>query len=71
KSDLTGFKLKNEIINYLKNLIKLMEEIHIEKLEAKRIQLQSKIDYCEYKINEVVYELYNIEKHEIDIIESL
>ena len=33
-------------------------------------QLQNRIDYCEQRINEIVYELYGLTKEEIALIEN-
>lgn len=33
-------------------------------------QLQSPIDFCEQRINEIVYELYGLTKDEIKVIET-
>ena len=45
-----------------------------EKAEAKRqtqiSQLEGKIDYCESRINEIVYQLYELTPDEIKIIEG-
>jgi hypothetical protein len=40
------------------------------KLQTKITQLQSKIDYCEGRINEIVYQLYGLTKEEIKIVEK-
>ena len=36
---------------------------------ANKIQIQTKIDHCENKINEIVYQLYNLTEEEIKIVE--
>ena len=38
------------------------------KLESKVLLLESKIDYCEEKINDIVCQLYVLEEAEIDLI---
>jgi hypothetical protein len=37
-------------------------------LESKRLQIKGKIDFCEDRINEIVYELYGLDKSEINLI---
>ena len=37
---------------------------------ANKIQIQTKIDYCENKINEIVYQLYELTEEEIKIVEG-
>jgi len=60
----------NEIAKLVDQLLKLNKEIGEQKLETKRNQIQSKIDYCESRINEVVYQLYGLTKEEIKIAEG-
>ncbi len=62
--------LHNEIANLVNRLLKLNEEIREQKLETKRNQIQSKIDYCESRINKIVYELYGLTDEEIKIVEG-
>jgi len=59
-----------EIIQLVDQLLKLNQEKTTTKLQTKLSQLQSKIDYCEDKINEIVYRLYGLTEEEIKIIES-
>jgi len=40
------------------------------KLQTKINQQQSKIDYCESMINEIVYQLYGLTEDEIKIVEG-
>lgn len=51
-------------------LLKLNEEKADAKLETKVLQLESKIDYCENRINEIVYQLYELTDEEIRIVEG-
>ena len=44
------------------------EEKAATKLESKVLLLESKIDYCEERINEIVCQLYGLEGAEIDLI---
>lgn len=67
KEDLT---FKNEIIKHVEQLLRLNEEIQKITIESKRQQLLSKIDYCETKINDTVYQLYGLTEEEIRIVEG-
>ncbi|TND07949.1 MAG: hypothetical protein FD123_2757 [Bacteroidetes bacterium] len=40
------------------------------KLDSKRQEIKSKIDYCESRINEIVYQLYELTPDEIKIVEE-
>ncbi len=62
--------LFNEIIKNVDLLFKLNEERAETKLQTKTSQIESKIDYCEDKINEIVYQLYGLTVEEIKIVEG-
>ncbi len=62
--------LHNEIVKLVDQLLKLNEEKQEAKLESKLNQLQAKIDYCEDRINEIVYELYGLTEEERKLIET-
>jgi type I restriction-modification system DNA methylase subunit len=62
--------LHDEIVKLVDQLLKLNEEIREQKLEMKRKLIQRKIDYCESRINEIVYQLYGLTEEEIKIIEG-
>ncbi|HKR05490.1 MAG TPA: N-6 DNA methylase, partial [Bacteroidia bacterium] len=51
-------------------LLKLNAELPEVKLQTKTEQIQSKIEYCEQKINEAVYRLYELTEDEIKIVEG-
>ncbi|MDI6803432.1 MAG: N-6 DNA methylase [Bacteroidota bacterium] len=59
-----------ETIKFVDQLLKLNEEKAEAKLQTKINQLQSKIDYCESRINEIVYQLYGLTADEIKIVEK-
>jgi predicted small secreted protein len=63
---------KNEIklINHVEQLLLLNKELQILTLETKKEQVKQKIEYNEDKINELVYELYDLTKEEIELVES-
>jgi hypothetical protein len=59
-----------EIVRLVNQLLKLNEEIQEQKLETNKIQIKSKIDYCESEINKLVYELYELTPDEIKLVEG-
>lgn len=63
-------KLQKEVVKYVEQLLNLNQEKAETKLQSKIEQIQTHINYCENKINEKVYELYGLEKSEIEIIEG-
>jgi len=60
----------NEIVKHVDLLLTLHSELQSEKLPAKTEQLKQRIAHSEEKINEIVYELYDLTKEEIKIIEG-
>lgn len=62
--------LQIEIEKLVDQLLKLNEEKAGTKLESKVLLLESKIDYCENRINEIVYQLYELTEEEIKIVEG-
>lgn len=62
--------LFKEIINQVDQLLLLNQEKAETKLETKISQIESKIDYCENRINEIVYQLYGLTDDEIKIVEG-
>ncbi|MBI3502747.1 MAG: N-6 DNA methylase [Bacteroidetes bacterium] len=60
----------DEIIKHVDLLLKLNEELQEEKLQTKIEQIKQRIEHSEEKINELVYELYDLKKDEIKIIEE-
>ncbi len=68
--DKSNTVLKNEIEKLVNQLLQLHEEKGDLKLQSKISQLDGKIDYCENRINEIVYELYGLTKEEIAIVEK-
>ncbi|MBP6871482.1 MAG: N-6 DNA methylase [Bacteroidales bacterium] len=61
---------RNEIIKLVDQLLKLNEEIKETKLQTQIDQIKSKINYCESRINEIVYQLYGLTEEEIRIVEG-
>jgi hypothetical protein len=62
--------LKSEIVKLVDQLLKLNEEIKEAKLQTQIDQIKSKIDYCENRINELVYQLYGLTQEDIRIVEG-
>lgn len=62
--------LHDEIVKLVGQLLKLNEEKAEVKLQTKIDQLEGKIDYCEDRINEIVYQLYGLTAEEIKIVEG-
>jgi hypothetical protein len=60
----------DEIVKLVEQLLKLNEEKAEAKLQSKIEQLQNHINYCEDKINEIVYQLYGLMEEEIKIVEG-
>lgn len=60
--------LKSEMVKLVDQLLKLSEEKESLKLQTKIDQIKSKIDYCENRINEIVFQLYDLTADEIKII---
>jgi len=56
---------------FVDQVLKLNEEIKQANLESKKLQIKGKIDFCEDKINEIVYELYSLTPEEIKIVEEV
>ena len=63
-------KIQNEIERLVDQLLKLNEEKADTDLQTKITQLEGKIDYCESRINEIVYQLYELREDEIKIVEG-
>jgi adenine-specific DNA-methyltransferase len=59
-----------ELNKLVDQLLQLNEEKAKVKLQTKITQLQAKIDYCEGRINEIVYLLYLLTEEEIKIVEK-
>lgn len=59
-----------EIEKLVDQLLQLNQEKAEIKLATKLDQLQSKIDYCENRINQLVYQLYDLTKEEVNTIET-
>jgi len=67
-------KVDKSIVQEMSNLVDQLLKLNHEKIDAKLStqisQLQGRIDYYERKINELVYQLYDLTKVEIKIVEG-
>lgn len=61
---------ESDLSKLVSQLLQLNQEKAETKLDSKINQLQSKIDYCEERINQIVYKLYDLTKAEIKIVEG-
>ncbi|MBK9227795.1 MAG: N-6 DNA methylase [Ignavibacteria bacterium] len=60
-----------ELITLVEQLYSLSKEKQSTSLISSISQIESKIDYCEDRINKIVYELYGLTEEEIRIVENL
>lgn len=60
----------NQVVTHVEHLLKLNKELNNSVLESKKDQVKQKIEYSEDKINELVYQLYDLTKEEIELVES-
>ncbi|MBA3649698.1 MAG: N-6 DNA methylase [Chitinophagales bacterium] len=63
-------KTQNEIENLVNQLLQLNQEKAETNLQTKVSQLDGRIEYCESRINEIVYQLYELTPDEIKIVEG-
>lgn len=61
---------KKEFIKHVDLLLQLNEELKETKLQTKIDQIKQRIEHAEDKINQLVYELYELTPEEINIIEE-
>jgi hypothetical protein len=60
----------DQIVKLVDQLLLLNHEMSTIKLQSAVLQIESKIEYCEDKINELVYQLYELTAEEIKIVEG-
>jgi len=63
--------LQKEIIKLVDNLLSLEKEKDKIALQSKTNQLNSKISYCESRIDQIAFELYGLDNKEIDILKVI
>lgn len=62
--------LQDEIIRHVDILLKLYPEISASHLQTETVQLENRIDHHISKINDLVYQLYELTAEEINIVEG-
>ena len=63
-------KKHDEIVKHVDQLLQLNKDLQAATLPERKGQIQSKIDYCEDRINAIVYELYGLTEEEVKVIEG-
>lgn len=63
-------KQQTEIIKLVEQLLTFNKEIQTATLPDKKEQLQNRISFTEDKINQIIYELYELTEEEIKLIEK-
>jgi len=61
-------EFEKEIISLVEQIIQLNLKIKKEKLDSNITTIKSKIEYCESRINEIVFRLYGLTEDEIKIL---
>ena len=62
--------IQSEIVKHVEALLKLNKELKENKVPTKVEQAKQRIEHAEEKINQLVYELYELTPEEIAIIEN-
>ena len=70
KTNSTEIHYHTELVTLIDRIFILNGNLVILKHESDRKQFQTKIDYCEDRINKIVYELYGLTEEEIKIVEG-
>ncbi len=65
-----NIKITQQITTFVTQILQLGKDLQTTKLENQKQQLNTKIEFCQDKINALVYELYNLTSDEIQIIEK-
>lgn len=63
-------EMHKDVIKYVEQLLLLNLEKTQVKLDSRVVQINSKIDYCENRINQIIYNLYGLTEDEIKIVEG-
>ena len=63
-------KLKEEIIKFVDLLLQLNQQLLTEKLQTNIEQIKSRIVNSEEKVDQLVYELYQLTPEEIKLVEG-
>jgi len=62
--------IQDTIISNVELMQQLNKELEIVNLPNQRDQLKSRIEYCDEKINKLVYQLYGLTEEEVKIVEE-
>ncbi|NLJ82608.1 MAG: N-6 DNA methylase, partial [Bacteroidales bacterium] len=63
-------KQETEIIKFVEQLLQFNIDLQTEKIPNRREQITQRIEYAEDKINELIYQIYDLTEEEIKIIEG-
>ena len=63
--------LFNDVGALVADVLSLYKGLRGKTLQSEYSQIQTKIDYCEDRINKIVYELYGLTEEEIKIVEGV
>jgi len=61
---------KIKLLELVNTIFELKKELAIEKLQSKIESLKMKVDYCENKINQEVFKIYDLTEAEMKIVEN-
>ncbi len=62
--------IATDLDKLVEQILKLNQEKKATKLASKLEQIQNKIDYCETRVNQFIYQLYELTDEEINIVEG-
>lgn len=68
--DKTTVASLNEIVKLVDQLLQLNKDLQVAKLQTKMDEIRQKIEWCEEKIDSLVYGLYGVMGEEIEVIEG-
>lgn len=61
---------QKEVINIVSSIMRLKKDLHTSKLQSKKDQIESQIEYAIDKLNDVTFNLYGLKTEEIGLIEK-
>lgn len=68
--NILNIKIYNQVENLVNQLLQLNIDIQTASIKSKKEQLKNKIEYCEDKINQLVYQQYDLTEEEIKIVQE-
>jgi peptidoglycan hydrolase CwlO-like protein len=66
----TSSKISKEIISLVSKLLELNKKLKVQKLQVDSNNTKREIDYSENKIDQLVYQLYDLTPEEIKIVDG-